>query len=174
MTLSKELAKQAKKKGICKEWHARLKSLSDRQAMVDMYLRGIDFCLKNDYPGNNFIKAHFGDIAPLNGVFVDNCIDVENRPKCVCLGQTFGKVMTNGFNVCEIFVKHDAEINVVAADNAFVMVDVFDNAVVNIHAQDRAKICVNQYGDGCTVNEIIREPESNVKIRVKTTKTYSK
>lgn len=126
------------------------------------------FLLKNNYPDNDFIKAHFGDIAPMNGVFVDDCIDVENRPKCVCLGATFGKVKTGGFNVCEIFAKHDAEINVIAADNAFVMVDVFDNAVVNIHAHSRAKVCVNKYGSGCTVNVIIREPETHVKIKCKT------
>lgn len=172
MTLSKELAKQAKKKGICKEWHTRLKSMTDRQAMVEMYLHGIDFCLKNDYPGNDFIKAHFGDIAPLNGVFVDSHIDVENRPKCVCLGATFGKVKADGFNVCEIFAKHDVEINVIAADNAFVVVDVFDNAVVNVHAHDQAKVYLNKYGGDCTINVIIRESETHVKIRMKSSKSY--
>ena len=170
--LSKTLAKEAKKKGICKEWHTALKSLTDRKAMVEMYLRGIDFCLRNDYPANDFIKAHFGDIAPRMGVCVDSEISVENSPKCVCLGQTFGKVSTTGFNVCEIFAKHEAEINVVATDNAFVMGDVFDHSVVNIHAHDRAKVCVNQYGNGSHVNIIVEDAEAQVKIRVKNSKTY--
>ncbi len=165
--LSKTLAKDAKKKGICKERHNGLKSHTDREAMVEMYLRGIDFCLKNDFPTNDFIQAHFGDIAPRMGVFVNSQITVENKPKCVCLGATFGKVTTNGFNVCEIFAKHDAEINVIAADNAFVMIDVFDNAVVNIHAHDRAKVCVNKYGDGGRVNIVVEEVAAHVKIRVK-------
>lgn len=165
--LSKTLAKDAKKKGICKEWHTVLKSQTDRVAMIEMYLRGIDFCLKNDFPTNDFIQAHFGDIAPRMGVFVNSQITVENKPKCVCLGVTFGKVTTNGFNVCEIFAKHDAEINVIAADNAFVMVDVFDNAVVNIHAHDRAKVCVNKYGDGGRVNIVVEDVAAHVKIRVK-------
>ena len=170
--LSRTLAKEAKKKGICKEWLAALRSLNDREAMVDMYLRGIDFCLRNDYPTNNFIKAHFADIAPRMGVFVDSEISVENRPKCVCLGATFGVVKTNNFNVTEIFAKHHAELNVVAADNAFVMIDVFDNSVVNIHAHDRAKVCVNKYGDGGRVNIVVEEAEAQVKIRVKNQKTY--
>ena len=170
--LSKTLAKEAKKKGICKEWHTALKSLTDRKAMVEMYLRGIDFCLRNDYPANDFIKAHFGDIAPRMGVFVDSEISVENSPKCVCLGQTFGKVSTTGFNVCEIFAKHEAEINVVATDNAFVMGDVFDHSVVNIYAHDRAKVCVNQYGNGSHINIIVKDAEAQVKIRVKNSKTY--
>lgn len=168
--LSKRLAKEAKKKGICQEWHTRLLQTTDKQAMVEMYLRGIDFCLANDFPKNDFIKAEFGDLAPLMGVFVDSEIIVENKPKCVCLGATFGKVSTDGFEVTEIFAKHTTEINVVARDDAFVMIDVFDNAVVNLHAHDRAKVCVNRYGG--TVNQIIVESTSHVKIREKNTKTY--
>ena len=171
MELSKMLARQAKKKGICKEWHTALKSLTDRKAMVEMYLRGIDFCLKNNFPDNGFIQANFGDIAPQMGVFLDKHIEAENCAKCVCLGATFGKVTTTGFNVCEIFAKHDAELNIIATDNAFVMVDAFDNAVVNIHTHDRAKVCVNKYGNA-VVNEIITDAEAQVKIRVKTSKTY--
>lgn len=170
--LSKTLAKGAKRKGICKEWHTALKSLTDRKAMVEMYLRGIDFCLKNDYPANDFIKAHFGDIAPQMGVFVDTEISIENSPKCVCLGATFGIIKTNNFNVTEIFAKHCSELNVIAAGNAFVMIDVFDESVINIHAHDRAKVCVNKYGDGGRVNIVIEEAEAQVKIRVKTQKTY--
>lgn len=163
--LSKTLAKEAKKRGICKEWHTALKLLTDRKAMVEMYLRGIDFCLKNDYPANDFIKEHFGDIAPQMGVFVDCEISVENKPKSVCLGATFGIIKTNAFSVSEIFAKHQSELNVLAADNAFVMVDVFDDAVVNIHAHDRAKVCVNKYGDGGRVNIVEESAEAQVKIR---------
>lgn len=47
MDLTKELARQAKKNGICKPWYNELKSLSDGDvcAMAQMYLKGIDFAL---------------------------------------------------------------------------------------------------------------------------------
>lgn len=170
--LSKTLAKDAKRKGICKEWHSALKSLTDRKAMVEMYLRGIDFCLKNDYPANDFIKAHFGDIAPGMGVFVDCVINIENSPKCVCLGESFGTIKVNAFNVSEIFAKHQSDLNVFASGSAFVMIDAFDDAMVNIHAHDRAKVCVNKYGDGVLVNIVEESAEAQVKIRVKNSKTY--
>ena len=50
MKLSKELARQAKAKGICTPWHNELQNLQNKEAMVEMYLKGIDFCLANDYP----------------------------------------------------------------------------------------------------------------------------
>lgn len=47
MDLAKELARQAKKKGICKPWYNELKSLNgdNINAMAQMYLKGIDFAL---------------------------------------------------------------------------------------------------------------------------------
>ncbi len=169
MNLPKELAKQAKKKGICEEWYNQLKSLNDKDAMADMYLRGIDFCLRNDYPSNDFIQKHFGDVAPKHGVFVDAAVDVTNRPKCVCLGACSGRVKVDGFNVCEVFVKHDSELNIIVKDNAFVMVDIFDNANVMIHAYDRAKVCVKRYGGNVIDNAA---DDAVVKLREKNKKTY--
>ena len=69
----------------------------------------------------------------------------------------------------------DAEIDdfasrmdyIVAKDNAFVMVDVYDNAVVNVIASDRAKVCVNHHG-----GKVIQKATGDavVKIREKSNK----
>jgi hypothetical protein len=165
--LSKQLAKDAKTKGICREWHDKLKSLEDKKAMVEMYLNGIDFCLANNYPSNDFILANFADVAPQMGVFVDADISVGNKPKCVALGATFGKVTTDGFNVSEVFAKHTSEIEIVAKDNAFVMVDVFDEAQIVVHAYDRAKVCVNIYG-GFVTHETFDDAQIKIREKVKT------
>ena len=172
MDLTKELAKEAKRKDACKQGYDQLITIapSDKIAMVQLYLRNIDFCLGNDYPSNEFIKANFNGVAQDMGVFVDERINVENAPKCVCLGATNGTITVLGFSVCEIFAKHDAKINIKAKDNSFVMVDLFDNAVINIHAFDRAKVCVNRYGG--VVNTIHSDEESRVKIIEKETKSY--
>lgn len=169
MKLSKELAKQAKVKGICAPWHAQLLTLDDKDAMLDMYLKGIDFCLANDFPSNDFIRENFKGSMEHKGIFLDETINVANMPKCVCLGTTTGRIIVNVYEVCEIFAKHDAALNVVARDNAFVMIDVFDDAVVNIHASDRAKVCVNHYGG--EIKKIITD-DAVVKIREKNKKTY--
>lgn len=169
MILSKELARQAKAKGICTPWHKELLTLQDKEAMVEMYLRGIDFCLSNNYPSNDFIRTHFKGIMEKHGVFLDDNIMVENKPKCVCLGATYGRVEVNGFEVCEVFAKHNSELNVIAKDNAFVVIDIFDDSVVSIHASDRAKVCVNHYGG--TINRNAMD-DAIVKIREKNKKTY--
>jgi hypothetical protein len=146
MKLSKELAKKAKQFNICQEWHDELKTLEDKRAMVRMYLKGIDFCLANDYPSNDYIRRNFGDIMNEFGVFLDDNIDLVDMEKCVALGATKGHIEIDNFSVSEIFIKHEAALNIIAKDNAFVMIDIFDNGVVAIHAQDNAKVCVNKYG----------------------------
>ena len=171
MDIAKELAKKAKKNGICKPWYEELKSLQDKKAMIEMYLKGIDFCLANDYPGNDFIRKHFKGEMEQFGVFLDDEINIENPRKCVCLGNTSGRVGIDGFNVCEIFAKHSARLDIYAKDNAFVIIDVFDNSEVRIHASDRAKVCVNRY----IGNNIVMKDEADeafVKIRDKQKKTY--
>lgn len=171
MDLAKELAKRAKKNGICKPWYEELKSLQDKKAMIEMYLKGIDFCLANDYPGNDFIRKHFKGEMEQFGVFLDDEINIGNPRKCVCLGNTSGRIDIDGFNVCEIFAKHNARLDIYAKGNAFVIIDVFDNSEVNVHASDRAKVCVNRY----IGNNIVMKGEADeafVKIRDKQKKTY--
>ena len=50
----------------------------------------------------------------------------------------------------EVWAKHQSSLNIIAKDNAFVMVDVYDDAVVNVYASDRAKVCVNIHGGKVT------------------------
>jgi hypothetical protein len=170
MKLSKELAKKAKQFNICQEWHDELKMLEDKRAMVRMYLKGIDFCLANDYPSNDYIRRNFSDIMNEFGAFLDDDIDLVNVKKCVALGTTKGRVEIDNFSVSEVFIKHESALNIIAKDNAFVMVDVFDNAVVMIHAQDNAKVCVNKYGNATIHSNKVGS--AMVKIIEKHKKTY--
>lgn len=171
MSVAKELAKEAKRKGICKEWYGNLRKLGDnKRAMLQMYIKGIDFCLMNDFPSNDYIRANFKGTMEDFGVFLDDTnLDITNLVKCVALGKTSGKVTTTGYQVCEVFVKHQSNITIEAKDNAFVVVDVFDDSIINVNAYDRAKVCVNHYGG--TVNTSTTDG-SMVKVIEKHKKTY--
>ena len=171
MSVAKELAKEAKRKGICKEWYGELRKLGDnKRAMLQMYIKGIDFCLMNDFPSNDYIRANFKGAMEDFGVFLDDTnLDITNFAKCVALGKTSGKVTTTGYQVCEVFVKHQSNITIEANDNAFVVVDVFDDSIINVNASDRAKVCVNHYGG--SVNTSTTDG-AMVKVIEKHKKTY--
>lgn len=168
-TIAKELAKQAKSKGICEDWHKQLKALTDKRAMVDMYIRGIDFCLSNDYPSNDYIKANFKGVMEEKGVFLDDKISLVNFRYCVALGTTKGEAKITGYKVCEVFAKHQSTLHIIAEDNAFVEIDMFDNSVVSVTSAGKAKVHINHYGGTLTFDE--RE-ESIIKVVEKNKKTY--
>lgn len=136
----------AKKKGICKEWHDRLASLKDKDAMIDMYVRGIDFCLSNNYPGNDFIREHFKGAMEAHGVHLDDVVDVCNMKDCVLLGRCSGRVAVDGYNVSTVYLKDDTAVSLEATGNAFVIVDMFDRARLDVMASGNAKVCINRYG----------------------------
>jgi hypothetical protein len=72
MEVNKRLARDAKKKGICEEWYGRLIDTKGKDELIKMYLEGIDFCLSNEYPSNEFIRQHFVGTCEAYGVFLDH------------------------------------------------------------------------------------------------------
>lgn len=173
MKIAKELAKEAKRKGICEPWYDDLKMLGDnKKAMVAMYVKGIDFCLSNDYPSNDYIRANFKGVMEDFGVFLDDNINLVNFRRCISLGKTKGRIEVGSYGVCEVFAKHESELHIIAKDAAFVEVDIFDNATIHVHAQDRAKVHINRYGGKIIPAPIDNGDSAVVKIVEKHKKTY--
>ena len=169
--LSKQLAKEAQKKGICEDWHNKLTTLDDKHSMLKMYLQGIDFCLANDFPDNTCIRKHFKGMMEEHGIFLDDDATIKNVSKCVALGSTKIDAQITGYNVSEFFLKHDADVTLTVKNSAFVMIDLFDNARISVKAYDNAKLSINRYkGAGRIVPE--NNDNSVIKIRNKDKKTY--
>lgn len=152
MKLAKELAREARRRGICKEWYIMLKSLTSKQDMLDMYIRGIDFCLQHDYPGNSYIRANFKGKMENHGIFLDDNFSIINSRTCVALGSCRGEVRHSGYSVGQVFIRHTSSLELIATDDSFVMVDIFDGATLSITASGRAKVCVNRYGGTISTN----------------------
>ena len=146
MEVNKRLARDAKKKGICEEWYGRLIDTKGKDELIKMYLEGIDFCLSNEYPSNEFIRQHFVGTCEAYGVFLDQAITAGNF--------------------------RQSRLKVLATGNSFVMVDVFDDTTVEVEARDNAKICVNHYGGNLTTTTGDGEGNAIIKVIRKTTKTY--
>lgn len=164
-----ELAIEAKRKGICDEWHDQLLRAKTVEELVEMYLKGIDFCLANDYPSNAFLKKHFRGRTEQFGIYLDEHISAQNKRKVVALGRCAGRIEVSGYEVSEIFLKHTSRITVVVADHTFVMIDLFDNAKLTVIASGDAKVCINRYG-GLVESE--QMDQSKIKIIEKNRKTY--
>jgi len=165
----KELAVEARRKGICQEWHDQLLRTKTVKELAEMYLKGIDFCLLNDYPSNDFIKRHFRGQTELFGIYLDEHISAQNKRKIVALGNCAGRIEVTGYGVSEIFLKHNSKLTVIVSDHAFVMVDIFDNANLRIIASGDAKVCINRYSGLIEAEQL---DKAAIKIIEKHRKTY--
>ena len=171
MNLAQQLAKDAKTKGICDSWHKKLKSLdNNKRAMLMMYLRGIDFCISNDFPTNDFIRDNFKGEMEDYGIFLDDDnIQVVNYKKIVALGSCKGEIEVTGYTTSEIIVKHQSDVKIIAGEHAFIVVDLFDDAKIEVTASDKAKVKINRYGgrviipSGSNDYEMIRVTETHKK-----------
>ena len=167
--LGRKLASEAHAKGICKEWYYRLRETNDMHTLVRMFLEGIDFCIKEDYPSAKFFKI-FDGIRQRYGIFMDEQINVKDAEYVVAFGKCAGMAEYTDYSAGQIFVKHESELTIAVSCNSFVMVDMFDDSTVEISGYDNAKIIVNQYGG----NLITTADNENVVIKVihKQSKTY--
>ena len=171
MKINKELAAEAKTKGICKDWYERLLHTEDKHALIQMFLDGIDFCISKDYPSPEFFRL-FDGIRQQYGIFRDEPIQAENSKYVVAFGKCEGAVKYTGYEVGQVFIKHESKLTVTASGNSFVMVDVFDNADIEIIAENNAKVCVNKYGGNVTTTTHSEQGNAVIKVIHKQSKTY--
>jgi len=133
---------------------------------MEMYLKGLDFCMEKNFPDNNFIRKHFKGSMEEFGVHLDDTIDVLNPKRLVALGSTSGVVTVNKFAVAQITVNNDADITIKAQDNSFVMVDVWGNANVRVYSSGSARVRANRHSSRCNVG-VDQRDESDTIVRKK-------
>jgi hypothetical protein len=168
MKLNKELAAEAQAKGICKEWYSRLQHTEDKHALVKMFLDGIDFCISEDFPSPRFFQL-FDGIRQQHGIFRDEPIEAENSKYVVAFGHSEGTAKYTAYTTGQIFIKDESKLTVIVFGNAFVMIDIFDSAQIEVKTRENAKVCVNQYG-----GNVVPVESGNAKIKIihKQSKTY--
>lgn len=163
--IGKDLARQGKKLGMCLEYYKQVKETEEKGKLIGLYVspKGLEFCLKNDIPTQDYIRNNFKGSIEDFGVHIDEEIKTENKRKLVLLGTCTGIVEIKDFNVCELFIKHDSEIVLCAHDYAFVVVEMYENANLTVIAGDNAKVCIYRYGG---LNKVQFEQHQNSTVKI--------
>lgn len=161
--LSKILRKSAReqKNRLCDEWYDNWDLNGDRQYLIDLYLKGIDFAIDNDWPDNAFIVRNFDrHLLRKNNILVNDKWSVANPKTVVMLGNSISTVRNSGWNVATCYVRHESNATVICKNMSFTTLHVHDNATVKIEIFDKANAVVILHSDKAHVDA----PE-NVRIR---------
>lgn len=86
MELVQQLKEDGKAKGLCRMWQMKLRTGLDYEQLIQLYIKGIDFCISENYPTLDFIREHFKGKCEVYGVFVDDEVtDKVNLPDVVLM-----------------------------------------------------------------------------------------
>lgn len=165
--LKTALAQEAKEKGICNEWHEYIKTAPNKERLLTLFVKGLDFVLINGYPSQP-LRAEFADIRQHYGIFMGkDLITAKHAKKVMAFDKASGTTEYNGYDVGEVWAREKARLHVVATGNAYVCVDVANEAFVAIDASGSAKVTVFVHGgeycyeatEGATIKVIDKRKE---------------
>lgn len=162
MTVSEELKNKAIKLGLCKQWTDDWGE-ADLDTLCELYTTGIDFCIINSYPSNEYIKTNFGKIAENHGIFTDANIDVTNPDIAILNGKTKGYIKLTGFASRDIYVRHNSIVTIEITDQARAFIRIFDNAFVKVINKTTNKIFVYKYSDKAVIKGDVQVREKSLR-----------
>lgn len=150
--INKKLRDRAIALGLCKEWQGQWNEEWTEDKMIAKYKEGIDFCLANDYPSNDFIKANFSkDALRWGGVLIDERYSVNNRRTVVIKGNSEIKARYNGSRIGNVYVTDNSTLALTARDNSHVIVHVLGEAAVTAEQCDSARLLVIRHSATCSI-----------------------
>ena len=151
--VSNKLRARAIKLGLCSDWQKDWVNKS-KDELCEMFVRGIDFCIVNDYPSTTYMKKNFDGVMQNHGIYVDEKVSVY-RPKLktfVVNGKSDFNINVEDFDVCEIYVRHNSKVTVNIKGQARIFINIFDKSSVTINQSNSlSKAIVYNYSNNTDI-----------------------
>lgn len=148
MELVEALKKDGVDKGLCRLWRGKLKPGMSVEEMISLYIKGIDFCIQEDFPTLNFIRENFKGKCEQHGVFIDdNITDCRNVQDIVLNGNCRAMLEYDGYSVSRLFARHSTKAAINVSDHAILTIDAFNNSDLTIATSGSPVVYVNLYGN---------------------------
>lgn len=156
-------------KGLCNPWQAKLSKPLSIEALVRLYVRGVDFCISKDYPTLDFLRGNLKGKCEQYGVFIDDVIQSKkNIPDVVLNGDCMALLEYSDYSVSRVYIRHNSKVAINVSDHALLTIDAFDNSnLVVATAGNAAQVNVNLYG-----NAQVESIGDGIKIKYKNRNTY--
>lgn len=159
--INKELRFKAISLGLCEQWQGQWSTDWSEGKMIAKYKEGIDFCLANNFPSNQFIKNNFSKEALREGgVLIDERYSVVDRRCLVIKGSSDIKARYNGRYMGSVYLTDNAVLHLYARNESHVIVHILDKASVVAEQYDNARVLLIRHSPEC---EIITKGNIEVK-----------
>ncbi len=148
MELNQYILKEARINGICAEWATLIDHSNSKDELMEMYVKGIDFCLEHDFPSNqDLLKLGGPDFIAKYGVYVNQDCEFQDKRFLVLLGACKSKACYTGYSIGQVYLKGTSSLSCDVAENAFIIIDCFDETSISVNSSNDSKVLVNLYGN---------------------------
>lgn len=116
---------------LCAEWTKAWKDDSSIDELLDKYVRGFDFCVKNDYPSLDFCRKHFKkEDLHRHHIYLDEEVNIDEawNGTYIFLGQCTGRISFDGYAAGMVYLRHSSRVDVASEDLARVFVTMYDDS----------------------------------------------
>lgn len=133
---------RAQKTPLCDKWFSAWEDNTPIDTLLDMYVRGFDFCIDNDYPSLDFIRKNFNkEDLNRHNIYIDQEVDIEGASgfyiflgKCRCSVRFWGSVAAT------VYVRHESRIKLDARWGAVVFASVYDGSACATKADRLSRV----------------------------------
>ena len=138
---------------LCDEWYRQWDLNGDKQYLINLYLKGIDFAIANDWPDLDFVKKNFEkELLRKNSILVDDSFSILNKSIVVLLGNSVGKIRNSGWNICTCYVCHNSIAEITVRNMSYTTIHAFGNATIKIRTEDKATAVVILHSDNAKID----------------------
>lgn len=153
MELSDLLLNEAIGKGLCQDWQQAWKG--DFPSLMDMYKRGMDFCVKHDYPSLEILRRYLKGKTEEYNIFIDSREEVTLfSDTAVVLGDSKLRIWIADYGVLNLYLRHESEVDIFCAPHSIVSVETYENSVLKVH--NARKVSVYQYDNSKVQGEGVK------------------
>lgn len=145
MTTGKEIALEAKKKGICKEWFAGMLKMRGIKPLCEMYFTGSDWAMEHDFPSVDLLRRFIGN-SEKHGLFTDYTGEIREMQNIALFGKSRAEIIAKAYDVKEIYIRHKSVVNIRAEDKAYLVINLLDEAKLHLECATSAKAVIYCYG----------------------------
>jgi len=150
-------------KGLCSDWQGKLNDGAGIKRLSELFIRGIDFCISENFPTLEFLRDNFKGKCEPYGIFIDEEVAEKNCQNVVLNGECHAELTYEGYAVSQVFIRHESKVEIIASGHSFITIDAFDNSFVKITTlSPSASVIVNVYGDA-EIKYIGQKPKMRVK-----------
>lgn len=157
-----EIYIEARKVGLSRKCDERMSSDLSLRNLCLMYFDGDDWSMEKDFPKIDVLRQFKGK-SEVHGIFTDYVGMPNNLSKCAFFGNSNIQMIYNGFSVSQIILRHDTKATITAAETSIVIINILDNAEVDIECIENARVEVFQYGGKVKCTGDVRITKSSFK-----------